>query len=60
VLTVRLKHDPRQRRDCVIVPKGGHYGAGRCANVLVPARLTDIGEGGALYDACVRVVPLPA
>ena len=59
-LTVRLKHDPRQRRDCVIVPKGGHYGAGRCANVLVPARLTDIGEGGALYDACVRVVPLPA
>ncbi len=55
-LLVRLRHDARQRRDVVIVPKGGHLGAGRCANVLVPATLTDLGEGGAIYDAHVRLV----
>jgi anaerobic selenocysteine-containing dehydrogenase len=57
-MTVRLRHDSRQRRDVAIVPKGGHLRDGRCANVLLRARTTDLGEGGALYDERVRLVPL--
>ncbi len=57
-LDVRIAHDPAQRRDVAIIPKGGHLGAGRCANALIQARLTDLGEGGALYDERVRLVPV--
>jgi len=51
-----LRLDPSQRRDVVIVPKGGHFDSGTCANALVPARLTDAGEGAAYLDARVRIV----
>jgi anaerobic selenocysteine-containing dehydrogenase len=51
-----LKLDPSQRRDVVIVPKGGHFDSGTCANALVPARLTDAGEGAAYLDCRVRIV----
>jgi len=54
-ITVRLRHDSRQRRDVALVPKGGHLKDGRCANVLLRARTTDLGEGGALYDEHVRL-----
>jgi anaerobic selenocysteine-containing dehydrogenase len=57
-LTVKLRHDPRQRRDVVIVPKGGHYHNRTSANLLITARTTDIGEGGALYDEPVRLDPV--
>jgi anaerobic selenocysteine-containing dehydrogenase len=57
-MTVVLRYDARQRRDVVIVPKGGHLKDGRCANALIRARTTDAGEGGALYDQRVRLVPL--
>lgn len=56
-MPVRLRHDPRQRRDVVIVPKGGHLAHDQCANALVRGALTDIGEGGALYDEPVRILP---
>ncbi|HMI87997.1 MAG TPA: molybdopterin-dependent oxidoreductase [Polyangiaceae bacterium] len=55
-LEVRVVYDAKQRRDVVIVPKGGHLRDGRCPNVLVRAATTDIGEGGALYDERVRLV----
>ena len=58
-MTVRLRHDPLQRRDVVLTPKGGHLRDGRCANALLTARTTDLGEGGALYDERVRIVALP-
>src|SRR5262249_4537688 len=54
-MTVRLRHDRRQRSDVVLTPKGGHLYDGRCANVLLTARTTDLGEGGALYDERVRI-----
>jgi hypothetical protein len=54
-MLVRLKHDPQQRRDVAIVPKGGHLAAGRCANVLLSARTTDLGEGGAVNDQACRL-----
>ena len=55
-LRVRLAFDATQRRDVVIVPKGGHYDRGTCANVLVRARTTDMGEGAAYQDCRVRIV----
>ncbi len=57
-LTVRVRHDPRQRRDVALVPKGGHLRDGSCANALLGARTTDLGEGGALYDEPVRLCPV--
>jgi hypothetical protein len=57
-IEVRARHDRRQRRDVAIAAKGGHLGAGRCLNRLIRARTTDLGEGGALYDEGVRLVPL--
>lgn len=56
-LEVRVRHDARQRRDVALVPKGGHFRAGRSANALVRARLSDHGEGAALFDELVRIVP---
>lgn len=50
-----LRLDPLQRRDVVLVPKGGHFDSGTCANALVPARLTDAGEGAAYLDCRVRI-----
>ena len=42
--------------DVALAPKGGHFDAGRAANALLRARLTDFGEGAALYDERVRIV----
>jgi anaerobic selenocysteine-containing dehydrogenase len=57
-MMVRLSYDSRQRSDVALVPKGGHLHAGRCANALLRARTTDLGEGGALYDERVRIMPI--
>ncbi|MBI2944582.1 MAG: molybdopterin-dependent oxidoreductase [Candidatus Wallbacteria bacterium] len=57
-LLVRVEHDSRQRTDVAVMDKGGSRALGRCANSLVRARLTDGGEGGALYDERVRLVPV--
>ncbi len=56
-IVARLRHDPLQRRDVVLAAKGGHLRDGGCFNALVRARTTDLGEGGALYDERVRIVP---
>ena len=53
-IRVRLRFDPVQRPDVVIVPKGGSYDRGNSANALVRARLTDAGEGAAYLDCRVR------
>ena len=58
-MAVRVRHDPTQRLDVALIPKGGHFRDGRCANALLKARITDFGEGGALYDERVRLVPAP-
>jgi hypothetical protein len=57
-LEVKVRHDARQRRDVVLLPKGGHHHLSACANSLVEAKLTDLGEGGALYEQAVRLDPL--
>ena len=54
-MTVRLRFDDRQRRDIVVVPKGGWLADGRCANALIPAQSTDLGGGAVYYETPVRV-----
>jgi anaerobic selenocysteine-containing dehydrogenase len=54
-IEVVVRHDDRQRRDVVLLPKGGHHHLAACANSLIEARLTDLGEGGALYEQGVRL-----
>ena len=57
-MEVRVRHDAGQRRDVVLLPKGGWRSDGQCANRLVQARQTDEGEGAAFYDEPVRLVPV--
>jgi anaerobic selenocysteine-containing dehydrogenase len=57
-ITVRVRHDQRQRVDLALTAKGGQASDGQCMNQLIEARTTDIGEGGALYEQHVRLVPL--
>ena len=56
-LTVLLKFDSRQRKDVILMEKGGWLSAGRCANVLVPAQATDAGGCAVYYDTPVRLLP---
>lgn len=56
-IEVRLAFDPRQRRDVVLMEKGGWLRAGRCANALVKAELTDAGGCAVYYDTPVRLLP---
>lgn len=57
-IAVRVIHDPAQRRDVALVPKGGRFRDGQCANALIRARLSDHGGGAALSDELVRLVPI--
>ncbi len=59
-LRVRVRHDESVREGVVVVPKGGSPALGRGANSLIAARLTDIGEGAALYEEPVRIEALPS
>ena len=56
-LEVVVRHDRQQRRDLVVVPKGGHFDRGWAANAIIPARLTDHGEGAAYLSTRVRIEP---
>ena len=55
-LAVRLRFDPRQRRDVVLLAKGGWLARGQCANALTVARATDAGGGACYYDTPVRII----
>jgi len=55
-IEVRLRFDAAQRPDVVLMDKGGWHRAGRCANALVKAELTDDGQCAVYYDTPVRIV----
>ena len=57
-LRVRIRLDEKQRTDVALVPKGGHLQRGQAANALVRPRVTDNGDGAALYDERVRLRPI--
>lgn len=59
-LTVRVRLDDTQRRDTVVLEKGGWHQAGRSGNALVEAELTDDGECAVYYDTAVHVRPAAA
>lgn len=54
-LTVKLKFDSQQRSDVLLMEKGGWHSAGRSANSLIEAELTDDGECAVYYDEIVSV-----
>jgi anaerobic selenocysteine-containing dehydrogenase len=54
-MTVRLRLDAGQRRDLVLMAKGGALSRGHCTNALTPATLTDAGLGAAYYDTPVAL-----
>ncbi|MAE64726.1 MAG: molybdopterin-containing oxidoreductase catalytic subunit [Phycisphaeraceae bacterium] len=57
-IAIRLKFDPRQRTDLVLIEKGGWLSDGRCVNALIPARSTDAGGCAVYNDTPVRILAL--
>lgn len=55
-LVVRLRFDPRQRRDVLLMDKGGWLSAGRAANALVPARASNNGGCAVYLETPVRLL----
>ncbi len=59
-LTVRLRYDAGQRRDVLLMDKGGWLSAGRAANALIRAQVTDAGGCAVYLDTPVRLLaPAP-
>ncbi len=56
-LRVTLRLDSRQRRDILLMAKGGWLRRGQCANALIPGKLTDAGGCGVLYETPVQLLP---
>jgi len=54
-LQIRLKFDRNQRSDILLMEKGGWHSAGRSANALIAAELTDDGECAVYYDTPVKM-----
>ncbi|MBI2565713.1 MAG: molybdopterin-dependent oxidoreductase [Candidatus Schekmanbacteria bacterium] len=54
-MEVTLVLDHRQRKDVVLLPKGGHFHSGHCANALIGGRPTDLGGGGAIHSEYVHI-----
>jgi anaerobic selenocysteine-containing dehydrogenase len=57
-MEVELKFDERQRKDVLLLPKGGWLVRGRCPNALIRAATTDVGGGALYYETPVRLVAL--
>ena len=57
-MKVKLNFDQSQRTDVALMDKGGWLSAGRCANALIPAELSDNGECAVYYDTPIRLSPV--
>ena len=55
-MKVELRFDEGQRKDVLLMPKGGWRSRGRCSNSLIRAETTDAGEGALYYETPVRLV----
>jgi len=53
-ILVQLKFNTALRSELVLMDKGGWMSAGRCANAITPAWITDMGGGAAYYETPVR------
>jgi len=56
-MQVRLRLDERQRPDVILMEKGGWHSAGRSANSIIKAELTDDGECAVYYDTPATIQP---
>ena len=54
-MKVRLKFDAKQRKDVILIDKGGWHTQGRCANSLISGELTDDGECAVYYDTEITI-----
>ncbi len=54
-MPVRVETLPGLHPDAVMMGRGGWLATGWCPNVLIGARLTDVGEGAAYYSQTVRL-----
>ena len=54
-IQVLLRFDQNQRPDILLLEKGGWHSAGRCANSLIAAELTDDGECAVYYDTIATI-----
>jgi anaerobic selenocysteine-containing dehydrogenase len=54
-IQVRLCFDERQRPDVLLMDKGGWHSAGRSANSLINAEVTDDGECAVYYDTAAVI-----
>jgi len=57
-IQVRLRLDPHQRQEIILMDKGGWHHKGRCANALITAELTDDGQCAVYYDTPVTLKPI--
>ena len=55
VLQAELRGDSALRGDVAVMPKGGGFDRGHCANQLIAARATDLGLGASYLDCRVRL-----
>ena len=55
-MKAQLHFDETQRSDVALMDKGGWLSAGRCANALIPAELSDNGECAVYYDTPIRLL----
>jgi len=54
-LQVRLRFSEKQRQDVILLEKGGWDSAGRNANSLIQAEVTDDGECAVYYDTPANI-----
>lgn len=54
-ISVRLRFDSKQRPDVALMDKGGWHSAGRSANSLIRAEITDDGECAVYYDTSATI-----
>lgn len=56
-MQARIRFDKRQRPDMILMEKGGWHSAGRSANSIIRAELTDDGECAVYYDTPATIRP---
>jgi anaerobic selenocysteine-containing dehydrogenase len=54
-MRVRVKLDPRERKDSAVCRRGGWIKAGHGVNRLIPAVVSRAGEGAAYYEVTAAV-----
>lgn len=57
-MRVTVRHDESQRGDIALIDKGGWLAYDRCANKLLEAQCSDLGDCAVYYDTEVQLKPM--